>query len=336
VALNANSAPTAAFVKNANWVNPGEQCIADIGQAVGEESLGIFNADAIATQFMGDSIFTNPIMLGYAWQKGWIPLRLESLLRAMELNAVAIDKNKLAFEWGRRAAQDPEAVQRALAPAQVVTFSPRSHQSLGDIVARRVAFLTDYQNAAYARRYSDTVKAVQQSETALGLPGTPLAEAVARYLFKVMAYKDEYEVARLHRDAGFKKRLSSMFEGDFKLHYHLAPPVLGNETSAGLVQKRSFGPWMGAVFAALAPLKVLRGGFLDVFGHTSERKAERALAQDYEAAILALLPTLSVANREAALTFARLPEQVRGFGHVKARNMAAVQQQWKQLLAQIA
>jgi indolepyruvate ferredoxin oxidoreductase len=180
------------------------------------------------------------------------------------------------------------------------------------------------------------VKAVQQSETALGLPGTPLAEAVARYLFKVMAYKDEYEVARLHRDAGFKKRLSSMFEGDFKLHYHLAPPVLGNETSAGLVQKRSFGPWMGAVFAALAPLKVLRGGFLDVFGYTSERKAERALAQDYEAAILALLPALSVANREAALTFARLPEQVRGFGHVKARNMAAVQQQWKQLLAQIA
>jgi indolepyruvate ferredoxin oxidoreductase len=336
VALNANSAPTAAFVKNANWVNPGDQCIVDISQAVGDQNLGVFNADAIATQFMGDSIFTNPIMLGYAWQKGWIPLRLESLMRAMELNAVAIDKNKLAFEWGRRAAQDPEAVQRALAPAQVVTFSPRSQQSLDDIVARRVSFLTDYQNAAYARRYSDTVKAVQQSESALGLPGTPLAEAVARYLFKVMAYKDEYEVARLHRDAGFKNRLSSMFEGDFKLHYHLAPPVLGNETSAGLVQKRSFGPWMGVVFAALAPLKVLRGGIFDVFGYTSERKAERALAHDYQAAILAILPALSATNREAALTFARLPEQVRGFGHVKARNLAAVQQQWKQLLAQIA
>ena len=341
VALNSSSAPTAAFVQNANWVNPGEQCVADISSAVGQDNVGTFNAEALATQMLGDSIYTNPMMLGFAWQKGWIPLGLASLMRAIELNAVAVDNNKLAFEWGRRAAQDRAAVARALMPAQVVTFTPRDKQPLDALVQRRAEFLTAYQNAVYARSYQSFVEQVRAAELARCAPldasatgALPLTEAVARYLFKLMAYKDEYEVARLHTDAAFLAKLSGMFEGDFKVHYHLAPPLLATKNDKGELQKSRFGPWMHTAFTLLAPLKVLRGTPFDVFGYTAERREERALIGQYRADIAARLEALSPANRDAALAIARLPEQIRGFGHVKARHLAAAREQRDRLQKQ--
>ncbi len=335
VALNSNSAPTAAFVKNADWTNPGEQCVADIAKAVGVEAVGTLDADAMATQFMGDSIYTNPIMLGFAWQKGWVPLGRESLMRAIELNAVAVEQNKAAFEWGRRAAHDPAAVQRALNPGQVIAFVPRQTQSLDSLVQKRVEFLTAYQNAAYAQSYAAFVEAVRAAESrAVGGDATPLAQAVARYLFKLMAYKDEYEVARLHSDASFRAKIAAQFEGDFSLHYHLAPPLWARRNDKGELQKRKFGPAMGVAFQLLARLKGLRGTALDVFGYTQERREERALVQEYRDAIGAMLPALNAGNRDAALAFARVPEQIRGFGHVKARHLAAARKQWELLQSQ--
>jgi indolepyruvate ferredoxin oxidoreductase len=343
VALNSHSAPTAAFVSQPNWTNPGDECLAEISRVVGEDRVGVFDADAIATQFLGDSIYTNPIMLGYAWQKGWIPLQLASLLRAIELNAVAVENNKAAFAWGRKAALDWPAVQEMLNSGQVVSFLPRSTLSVEDLVARRVEFLTGYQNAAYAASYAGFVEQVRRAEEglsshALTMPGKstslPLTEAVARYLFKLMAYKDEYEVARLHTDPEFLSKIDAQFEGNFKLHYQLAPPLVADRNAAGELLKRTYGPWMQTVFRLLAPLKRLRGGALDVFGYTEERRHERALATEYRTALESILPKLNTDNLATAVAFARLPEQIRGFGHIKARHMAAVHQQWTVMLGQ--
>ena len=199
----AHSTPTAAFVRDAAWQNPAEACAAEVAKAVGMDNVGAFDADGAATKLMGDSIYTNPMMLGYAWQKGWIPLAHASLMRAIELNAVAVDQNKAAFEWGRRAAHDWASVQKLLSPAQVIEFKKR--ETLESIVARRVEFLTAYQNEAYADAYSQFIDKVRLAEMPLGK--TTLSEAVARNLFKLMAYKDEYEVARLHTDRSFLDRV---------------------------------------------------------------------------------------------------------------------------------
>ncbi len=329
VALNTHSAPTAAFVHNANWKNPGEDCAGEIARAVGAGGVGAFDADTVATKLMGDAIYTNPMLLGYAWQKGWIPLGRESLLRAIELNAVAVDNNKTAFEWGRRAAHDPQGVAALASPGQVIEFKKRT--SLADMIAQRVEFLTGYQNAAYAAQYQAFVERVREAESALGK--TALTEAVARYLFKLMAYKDEYEVARLHTDVAFLCRINGMFEGDFKLHYHLAPPLLARRNEKGELQKRPFGPWMLTAFKVLAKLKGLRGTALDIFGKTSERRTERALIGEYRASIEEVLQSLNAANHAAAVEIARLPEQIRGYGHVKERHLKAARAQWSALLA---
>jgi len=333
VALNANTVPTAGFVRNADWANPGDQCVADITRTVGESHVGLFDADAVATKVMGDSIYTNPMMLGYAWQKGWIPLGLASLMRAIELNAVAVGNNKAAFEWGRRAAVDWPAVQRAINPGQVIAFTPRSKETLDAMVQQRVEFLTGYQNAAYARTYAEFVSQVRAKEMALGNDKLPLTEAVARYFFKLMAYKDEYEVARLHTDTAFKTRVNAMFEGDFKLAYHLAPPMWARKNAQGELQKARFGSWMGIAFRALTPLKVLRGTALDVFGYTEERREERALIVEYREAIESLLPSLNLGNLSAAVAFAKVPEHIRGYGHVKARHLKSAKDLWVELLA---
>jgi indolepyruvate ferredoxin oxidoreductase len=272
-------------------------------------------------------------MLGYAWQKGWIPLGLASLMRAIELNAVAVGNNKAAFEWGRRAAVDWPAVQRAINPGQVIAFTPRSKETLDAMVQQRVEFLTGYQNAAYARTYADFVLHVRAKEAVLGGDKLPLTEAVARYLFKLMAYKDEYEVARLHSDTAFKTRVGAMFEGDFKLAYHLAPPLWARKNAQGELQKARFGSWMGLAFRALAPLKVLRGTALDVFGYTEERREERALIVEYREAVESMLPSLNSGNLSAAVAFAKVPEHIRGYGHVKARHLRSAKVQWAELLA---
>ncbi|NCV02375.1 MAG: indolepyruvate ferredoxin oxidoreductase family protein, partial [Proteobacteria bacterium] len=214
VALNAYSTPTAAFVKNANWQNPAEQCAADIANAVGLEGLSAFDANRVSSQVLGDTIFINPMLLGYAWQKGWVPLGHEALIRAIELNDVAVAQNIAAFEWGRHCAHHWHVVDKLLAPAQVIQF--HKPQGVDALVAKRVAFLTDYQNASYAKRYSDVVARVQKAEAAFNK--TSLSEAVARNLFKLMAYKDEYEVARLHTNTAFLQKIGDMFEGDYTVN----------------------------------------------------------------------------------------------------------------------
>jgi indolepyruvate ferredoxin oxidoreductase len=330
VALNSHSTPTAAFVKNANWTNPADACAAEIVKAVGPSGVSAFNADVAATRLMGDSIYTNPMLLGYAWQKGWIPLGRESLVRAMELNGVAVENNKAAFEWGRRAAHDWAAVEKLLGGAQVIEFKKR--ETLDTLVARRVEFLTDYQNAAYAAQYRNFVETVRLAEQPLGK--TTLSETVARYLFKLMAYKDEYEVARLHTETGFQERIAGMFEGDYKVNFHLAPPAIAKRNDKGELQKRKFGPGMLIAFRVLAKLRGLRGTPLDLFGRTPERRTERALIAQYRAAIEQVLGSLDAHNHDLALEIARLPDQIRGFGHVKERNLAAVRAQWDRLLQQ--
>jgi indolepyruvate ferredoxin oxidoreductase len=330
VALNAHSAPTAAFVKNANWVNPSDACAAEIVHAVGAQAVSAFNADAAATKLMGDSIYTNPMMLGYAWQKGWIPLGRESLMRAIELNGVAIDNNKAAFEWGRRAAHEWASVEKLLAPAQVIEFKKR--ETLEALVARRREFLTAYQNPAYAETYAAFVERVRQAESPMGK--TVLAETVARYLFKLMAYKDEYEVARLHTETGFRDKIDAMFEGDYKVNYHLAPPLTARRNEKGELQKKKFGPAMHAAFRVLSKLRGLRGTPFDIFGRTEERKTERALVGEYRASIEQVLATLGADNHALAVEIARVPEQIKGFGHVKERNLAAARLQWARLMEQ--
>jgi indolepyruvate ferredoxin oxidoreductase len=328
VALNGHSTPTAAFVKNSEWQNPSEQCVAMITQAVGIDGVGVFNADAVATKLMGDSIFINPMILGYAWQKGWVPLALDSIMRAMELNNVAIEQNKIAFTWGRRAAHDWAGVERLLTPAQVIAMPSKRH-SVDSLVARRVELLTAYQNAAYAGDY----KAFVDRVAAKG--HKPLTEAVAKYLYKLMAYKDEYEVARLHTDTSFLDKIAAQFEGDYTLNYHLAPPLIAKKNDKGQLVKQKFGPSMLTGFKLLAKLKGLRGTALDIFGYSAERKMERALIGEYKASMDEVLRLLTADNTALAVELARIPELIKGYGHVKERNVQAARAKWASLTAQL-
>jgi indolepyruvate ferredoxin oxidoreductase len=328
VALNAYSTPTAAFVKNANWQNPAEQCAADIADAVGLEGLSAFDANRVSTQVLGDTIYINPMLLGFAWQKGWVPLGHEALMRAIELNDVAVAQNIAAFEWGRHCAHHWNVVDALLAPAQVIQF--HKPQGVDVLVAKRVAFLTDYQNASYAKRYSDVVLRVKAAEAAFHK--TSLSEAVARNLFKLMAYKDEYEVARLHTNTAFLQKIGDMFEGDYTVNYHLAPPIISKTNEKGELQKQKFGPLMLTGFKLLKHFKVLRGTPLDIFGNTEEREMERALIGEYVASIDEVLAKLNADNHALALEIANLPDAVKGFGHVKARNVVAVRSKWDGLM----
>ena len=351
VALNAHSTPTAAFVKNANWQNPSQNCVDSITQIVGKDSensgVSAFNADALATVMMGDSIYTNPIMLGYAWQKGWVPLQKASLMRAIELNAVAVDNNKTAFEWGCRAAHNWVEVEQLLQSSKstfnVIDFKKRD--SLEEIISKRVEFLTAYQNAVYAAKYVNFVEKIRRKELSLKASlniennnkhHLKLTETVAKNLFKLMAYKDEYEVARLHGDGTFEKKVASMFEGDYKLNYHLAPPISAKKNDQGELQKQRFGPWMLTSFKLLSKLKGLRGTAFDIFGKTSERKMERALIADYLNSMELVLNKLSPENVQiilpTCLELANIPESIKGYGHVKEKNMAAARVKWDELL----
>jgi len=326
VAINGQGTPTAAFVKNGAWANPSDNCVADILLALGGEAhnLGAFDANQVATQLLGDSIYINPMVLGYAWQKGWIPLGLEALMRAIELNGVQVESNKKAFAWGRWCAFDITKVQALLAPVQVVQF--KSRESLDDMVAKRAAFLTQYQNAAYANKYTNFIdKILQRTSPAM-------ADAVARNLFKLMAYKDEYEVARLHSDESFLKRIADQFEGDFTLNYHLAPPLIARKHANGELVKQKFGPSMLRGFKVLSKLRFLRGTFLDVFGYTEERRTERALIGEYLLAMEEVSLSFSAERQALALEIARIPDKIKGYGHVKERHLKVARLQWDGLM----
>jgi indolepyruvate ferredoxin oxidoreductase len=329
VAVNTHGTPTAAFVHQPDWQFPGANCEAALRAAAGDTLVGAFDAEEVAVALLGDSIFTNPLMLGYAWQQGRVPLTQAALLRAIELNGVQVEANKAAFEWGRRCAHDLAAVRALFKGAQVIEFVKRP--SLDEMVARRVEFLTGYQNAAYAADYQAFVDKVRAAEAPLA--STRLTEAVARYLFKLMAYKDEYEVARLHTDPAFVAKIASMFEGDFRLVHHLAPPLLAKTNEKGELVKRPFGPWVRKAFGVLAKLKGLRGTALDPFGRTEERRTERALIGEYRACIDELLQGLTAERLALAVEIARIPEEIRGYGHVKARHLKAARAKWDALMA---
>jgi indolepyruvate ferredoxin oxidoreductase len=335
--INLHEQPPGTFAQNADWQYPVEEVRALINESVGADSTpgsaDFIDATKLATALMGDSIAANLFMLGYAYQKGRIPLSEASLLRAIELNGVGIASNKKSFLWGRRAAVDMKRVERVATPAQAIVV--QMPQSLENVIKKRVEFLTSYQNAAYAATYEELVSQVRAKETALGL-GNKLSTAVAKYYFKLMAYKDEYEVARLYTDGRFVEQLKQQFEGDFSLKFNLAPPLFAKKDAKGHLVKAEFGSWMWSAFKMLAKLKGLRGGALDIFGYTEERKMERALIVEYRQLVETMLAKLTTENHAVAVELASLPEKVRGFGHVKETAVVTFRSEKARLLAQFA
>ena len=337
VLVNSTLSPTAAFVKDPDWKLPTAALERALIEAAGAEAVSLVPANRIATALMGDAIATNMFMLGYAFQKGCVPVGETALMRAVELNGVAIDFNKKAFDWGRYAAVDIAAVERIATPAQVVSITPRKagaafSRNLEELTATRVEFLTAYQDAAYAKKYSDFVGEVRAAEAAK-VGGTRLAEAVARYYYKLMAYKDEYEVARLYTDPAFMEKISAQFDGDFKLVFHLAPPLLAKRNDKGELLKKPYGAWVFKAFGLLAKMKGLRGTAFDIFGRTEERRSERALIVEYRETVAGLLATLSKGNIDTAVAIASIPEEIRGYGHVKERHLKAAREKQAGLLA---
>nr|WP_109513671.1 indolepyruvate ferredoxin oxidoreductase family protein [Pseudomonas ovata] len=304
-----------------------------ISEAVGDKQVQFLNASRIATALMGDSIATNTFMLGFACQKGWLPVTEAALLKAIELNGTAVAFNQAAFAWGRRAAFDLPRVQARIDEAQVKSADRVLSQTLAEQVSRRADFLTQYQNAALARRYTTRVDAFVAAETRLVGHAGPLSEAVARHYFKVLAIKDEYEVARLYTDGQFLKKIESTFEGDYRLRFHLAPPVL-NTSGAGQKAKKTYGPWMLKALRLLSHCKAVRNTWLDPFARTHERKAELAWQREYESLLDELLGGLNAGNLTLALELARLPDAVRGYGAVKDRYLQHARQHKDTLLAQ--
>jgi indolepyruvate ferredoxin oxidoreductase len=334
VVANEHEIPTADFTRDRDAQVDREGLLARIGAAAGSANLLRLDAQATASRFLGDPVGSNVLLMGYAWQQGLVPVGLAALMRAIELNGVAVDMNKRAFTLGRLLAADRAALEGMAQPAQVIQFS--APKSLDEMVAFRVDWLTRYQNAAYARQYRDAVAAVEQREVALEGEGSrrQVSKAVARNLFKVMAYKDEYEVARLHADPAFRAGIAAQFDGDYKLAFHLAPPLLARrKPGSDVPAKATFGGWMMPVFGALAHLKGLRGTPLDPFGYTRERKGERALRDRYLAFVRDLAASLGANNRDAALRLAQAPDQVRGYGHIKQAAMDRLDAQWPELLA---
>ncbi|EON12622.1 indolepyruvate ferredoxin oxidoreductase family protein [Pandoraea sp. SD6-2] len=343
IVVNSAHTPTAEFIRNPNWRFPGASTENDIRAAAGD-SVDFVDANHLSLRLLGDTIYTNPFVLGYAWQKGWVPLSHAALMRAIELNGVAIEKNKQAFEWGRRAAHDLASVRRlaqqnetpesSAAGGKLITLhTPRA---LDMLIQRRYDQLVAYQDRVYAERFKQTVDRVRAAETPLTQEGMqmPLTEAVARALYKLMAYKDEYEVARLYTDPAFMKKINEQFEGDFTLRFHLAPPSLAKHDDKGHLVKKAYGAWMMKAFGVLAKFKGLRGGAFDIFGRTQERRTERALIGEYETLVSELVSRLNESNLSLAVQLAELPQEIRGYGHIKEQNLAATRIKWTKLLAQ--
>ena len=324
------------FTRNPDFSLPTERLKRAITGAAGNANSHFVDASRLAVALLGNSIGANMFMLGYAYQLGALPVSGEALEKAIELNGEAVAMNLAAFSYGRRAAIDPAAVQALVAPAQTeANDSLKLSESFDEAIARREAFLTAYQSRRYARKYRALVNAVAKAE-AEKTPGmTGLAEAVARYLFKLMAYKDEYEVARLYTDTGFLQRVRAQFDGDLRLEFHLAPPMLAKaDPATGEPKKMSFGPWVLRLFGALKKFRFLRGTPLDPFGYSAERRTERQLIASYRALIETVLSELSPGNHATAVALASIPEKIRGFGPVKQRHLAAAEAEQVALLEQ--
>jgi indolepyruvate ferredoxin oxidoreductase len=335
--INTHETITGEFTRHPDLAFPSHTLKLSIEAAAGAAACDFLEASEIATALLGDSIATNMFMLGYAYQKGLVPLGHEVIERAIELNGAAVAMNTGAFRWGRRAAHDRAAVERLVAPADNVVSFAKLPKTLDEIVTARVQHLTGYQNVALADRYRALVERVRAAELKTARTGdsTPLAEAVARNYAKLLAYKDEYEVARLHADAAFRAQIDRQFEGDYRLKFHLAPPLFARrDPRTGHLIKQEFGSWMLPAFKGLAKLKILRGTALDPFGYTRERKVERALIEDYEALVEELLTGLTTDNHALAIRLASVPDDIKGYGHVKDAHLEKARRKQTELLQQ--
>jgi indolepyruvate ferredoxin oxidoreductase len=327
ILVNTHELATAAFVRDANADLHAGALLDKMRFAAGDELVSTIDAQAIAQALLGDTMPSNMVMLGACWQRGLVPLSLAALMRAIELNDVAVENNKTAFALGRLAAADPEALKRLA--GEPLPAAPAD--ALDALIERRERFLAAYQDAAYARRYRALVERVRAAEEPLASE-LRLTAAVARYYAKLLAIKDEYEVARLYSDGNFEASLKEHFERWERIEFHMAPPLLARPGPDGRIRKLSFGPWLMRAMKLLARARRMRGTVLDVFGHTAERRLERQLIADYEALVDELVKNLSADRLDVALKLARLPEGIRGYGHVKLANVASVKAQWKDLL----
>ncbi len=323
---------TGEFTRDADRSFPGEQLADAVRERAGNDRTHFLNATELASRLLGDSLAANIFLLGYAYQKGFLPLSAEAIDRAIELNGQAVDMNRRAFRWGRRSALDLPRVE-TLAGSAASGAPPPSAWTLESIVEHRSRHLVEYQDAAYADRYRRLVHRVAQTEArkAPGMKG--LAEAVARCYFKLLAYKDEYEVARLYAGADFLQKVNDQFEGDFKLEFSLAPPFLARrDPVSGEPRKRRYGPWIMTVFRWLARLRRLRGTAFDPFGWTRERRTERRLIEHYEKVVAELCESLQSDNHGLAVRIASIPEHIRGFGPVKLRHLQEAERSEAELL----
>ncbi|MDZ7853886.1 MAG: indolepyruvate ferredoxin oxidoreductase family protein [Halomonas sp.] len=312
VVANLAELPTADYVLYRDADMQADKRLALLRDAVGEANFATLDANRLAEQLLGDTVFSNVMMLGFAWQQGLLPVSEAALKRAIELNGVAIDKNQRAFAWGRLAAVEPEYLQRRLDDTPL-----SADASLDEVIARNARALTRYQKRAYAERYRQRVAQIREAEARLEA-GEALTQAVATQLYRLMAYKDEYEVARLYTESDFLDEVKATFGGEYKLTLHLAPPLLsGRKDAQGRPVKRRFGPWMLKAMKGLARLRGLRNSALDPFRFTADRKLDRQLLTEYEAQLDELVAHLNDSTHATALALAKLPEEVRGFGPVR-------------------
>jgi indolepyruvate ferredoxin oxidoreductase len=311
------------FTRNTEFSLPVERLKRAITNAAGRDKTHFVDASRLAIGLLGQSIGANMFLVGYAYQLGALPLSAAAIEQALELNGEAVAMNIAAFRWGRRAAADLQEIEANLPRAEEIDPARKLSQSLDEVVERRVAFLTAYQNARYARRYRSWVDKVKTAEAEKAPGKTGLADAVARYLFKLMAYKDEYEVARLYTDPSFERQVRNELGGEhLRYQVHLAPPLLARtDPQTGVPRKMTFGPWIFSAFRLMAKFKFLRGTPFDPFGHTAERQTERTLIRDYETLLGEILERLTPENHHLAVGLAAIPEKIRGFGHVKMRNL---------------
>jgi indolepyruvate ferredoxin oxidoreductase len=333
VVVNSAAIYPGDFTRNADFSLPVGRIEHAIRQAAGEHARFI-DASAIATGLVGNAIAANMFMLGYAYQLGLVPLSSEAIERAIALNGEAVAMNLQAFFWGRRIVAEPAEVEAVLAPLRRSGDARSAAPTLDTMIDTRAAFLTAYQNGAYAQRYRRLVERVRAKEAAVAPSRTALSEAAARYLFKLMAVKDEYEVARLYSDGSFARQVAATFEGDLRFEFHLAPPIFAKRNpDTGLPEKRVFGGWMMRAFGLLAGLRGLRGSYFDPFGYTHERKQERQLIDAYEQRLGELADSLTLGTYAVAVELASVPEKIRGFGHVKAQHIAVAKAEEARLLA---
>jgi indolepyruvate ferredoxin oxidoreductase len=330
--VNTHVSPTADFVLGKDMPNEEQKIIDCIDQR--SMQTAVLDAFKIVEAALGSTTTANIVMFGYAWQKGLVPFALESIFSAIELNAVAVEENKKAFSLGRLAADDIKTVYEQLG-FNKNTLAVEADYSLDNLIQKHSEFLTDYQNSNYAKRYQNIVRRVMQKEAALNDDtDMALSQSVARNLFKVMAYKDEYEVARLYTNASFSKSLAAMFEGDYKLEFNLAPPLLCRpDKTTGLIKKMRFGGWMQSMFAILAKLKFLRASPLDLFSYTTERKIEQKLVDDYETTVTQLISNLNTENRHFAVEISNIAKEIRGYGYIKMANYDRIKPQWEAKLS---